>query len=196
MILTREQLLKIMPNARPRVDRFLGPLLATFAEFEINTPARLGMFLAQIAHESAELKYVREIASGQAYDTGRLADRLGNTPEADGDGQRYKGRGLIQITGTRNYRLCGEGLGLDLLAQPDLLETPDLACRSAGWFWVTGAGLNLSPAAQQHCPKGCNLNDIADRGDFLAVTYAVNGGTNGLEDREKYYARAQAALQA
>lgn len=192
--LTREHVLAIMPLARPRVDKFIGPLIATASEFEINTPARLGMFLAQLAHESAELRYVKELASGEAYDTGRLAERLGNTPEDDGDGEHYKGRGLIQITGTRNYRACGEALGIDLLAQPELLELPDLACRSAGWFWIKGAGLNLSPAAKEMCGAGCNLNDIADRGDFLAVTYAVNGGSNGLADREKYYARAKTAL--
>src|SRR3990167_10770471 len=148
-MITREQLLKIMPFAKARVDLFLDALRRAMEEFKINTPARQAAFLAQIAHESAELRYVRELASGEAYDTGRLAERLGNTPEDDDDGERYKGRGLIQITGTRNYRACGEALGLDLLAKPELLEQPGLAARSAAWFWVKGAGLNLSPAAKQ-----------------------------------------------
>jgi len=194
-MITREQLLAVMPNARWRIELYLDHLNAAMEEFEINTPPRIAAFLAQIAHESSELRYVCEIASGSAYDTGRLATRLGNTPEADGDGQRYKGRGLIQITGRTNYKLCGKALDVDLLEYPELIEQPSLACRSAAWFWVKGAGMNLSPAARQRCGSDCNLNEIADRGDFLAITYAINGGTNGIEDREKFHARAQAALR-
>jgi putative chitinase len=195
-VISREQLLVVMPNARGQADIYLDHLNAAMDEFEINTPARIAALLAQVAHESGELRHVRELASGAAYDTGRLAARLGNTPEANGDGQRYKGRGLIQITGRINYKLCGEALDVDLLEHPELIEQPSLACRSAAWFWVKGAGMNLSPAARQRCGSDCNLNEIADRGDFLAITYAINGGTNGLEDREKFHARAQAALRA
>ncbi len=178
-MIDREQLIAIMPWAVKRADKWVAPLNSAMAEFEINTTARAAAFLAQIAHESGELVYTKELASGAAYDTGRLAERLGNTPEDDDDGERYKGRGLIQITGTTNYRACGEAFGIDLLAQPELLEQPTLAARSAAWFWKTHG-----------------LNELADAGDFLAITKRINGGTNGLADRQHYYARAQAALQA
>jgi len=107
-----QQLQTIMPAAK-RALLFLDPLNAAMAEFSINTPARQAMFLAQVGHESGQLNFLKELASGAAYDTGKLAARLGNTPEADGDGQRYKGRGLIQITGTRNYLLCLIALDVD-----------------------------------------------------------------------------------
>ena len=182
LALTEAALLNIMPHARKRAAIFLPPLNATLAEFRIDTPSRAAAFLAQIAHESGELRYVREIASGEAYDTGRLATRLGNTPEKDGDGQRYKGRGLIQITGASNYRKCGEALGLDLITHPDLLEQPLNACRSAGWFWA------------RH-----KLNDIADLDTVEAlriITRKINGGYNGWEDRLRYWQRASAVLGA
>lgn len=173
-MITQAQLVAIMPYATRRAEVFLDPINAAMAEFGITTNKRMAAFLAQIAHESGELRYVRELASGAAYDIGRLAVDLGNTPEADGDGQRYKGRGLIQITGRANYKRCGTALGLDLLAHPELLEQPDNACRSAAWFWQT---------------KG--LNELADSGDFRKITRRINGGYNGMDDRLKYYARAQ-----
>lgn len=175
--ITLQQLQKIMPYAGKRAGTYLEPLNAAMCEFGIDTPMRQAAFLAQLAHESGSLRYVRELASGDAYDTGRLAQRLGNTPEADGDGQRYKGRGLIQITGTDNYRDCGLALGIDLLAHPELLEQPDLACRSAGWFW-----------------QSRGLNPLADVGAFRAITRVINGGFNGYDDRLAYYERAKAVL--
>ena len=177
MQLTLAQLLKIMPLARSRAAAFTEPLNLTMTEFGINTPARQASFLAQLAHESGQLVYVRELASGAAYDTGSLAVRLGNTPEADGDGQRYRGRGLIQITGRSNYAACGKALGLDLLAQPALLEQTVNACRSAGWFW-----------------QSRGLNALADAGDQVAVTRKINGGTNGLAERLAYFKTAQRVL--
>lgn len=173
MILTKQQLSNIMPYAKGRVDTFLDPLNAAMAEFQINTPGRASAFLAQIAHESGSLLYVKELASGSAYE-GR-AD-LGNTEP--GDGIFFKGRGLIQITGRSNYRQCGEALSLDLLEHPELLEAPVNACRSAAWFW-----------------KSRGLNELADAGDFRAITRRINGGYNGMADREKYFAVAQAVLQ-
>ena len=116
MQLTLAQLLKIMPLARTRAVAFLDPLNAAMAEFSINTPARQASFLAQLAHESGQLVYVRELASGAAYE-GRKD--LGNV--RPGDGVRFRGRGLIQVTGRSNYAACGKALGLDLLAQPALL---------------------------------------------------------------------------
>ncbi|QYG07117.1 glycoside hydrolase family 19 protein [Janthinobacterium sp. PAMC25594] len=166
------QLLAIMPLARARAPAFLVPLNAAMLEFGITTPARQASFLSQVGHESGQLRYVRELASGQAYE-GR-AD-LGNTQR--GDGVRFRGRGLLQVTGRANYAACGQALGLDLLAQPELLEQAINACRSAGWFWQT---------------KG--LNALADAGDQVKVTRRINGGTNGLAERLALFAVAQRVL--
>ena len=155
-----------------RLAVFVEPLNAAMDEFEINTPQRQAHFLAQIAHESGGFNYVREIASGAAYE-GR-AD-LGNTE--DGDGKRFRGRGLIQITGRSNYGTCGAALDLDLLANPELLESPENAARSAGWFWHSHG-----------------LNALADRGDARAITRRINGGINGLQDRLAYLQLAQERL--
>ena len=164
-----DQLVRIMPYARQRADRFIDPLNAAMKEFDISENGlREAAFLAQIAHESGELRYVEELASGEAYE-GR--DDLGNI--ATGDGVRYKGRGLIQLTGRHNYEACGEALELDLVACPELLEEPINACRSAAWYWHS---------------RG--LNDLADRHQFLRITKVINGGTNGWNDRLKYYQRA------
>ncbi|KPC00341.1 Chitinase [Pseudomonas amygdali pv. lachrymans] len=111
------------------------------------------------------------------YDTGKLAERLGNTPEADGDGQFYRGRGLIQVTGRANYEECGEALGLDLINHPELLELPQHAAMSAAWFWHRAA-----------------LNTLADKREFVTITRRINGGTNGLADRQALYARALEVL--
>lgn len=173
-MVTINQLYNIMPNGKKRIDPFVEPLNAALREFNISTPARQAAFIAQIAHESGEFKYVRELASGAAYDTGRLAARLGNTPQADGDGQKYKGRGLIQITGRSNYIACGKALGIDLINAPELLEQPINAARSAAWFW-----------------SAHGLNELADAGDFVGITKRINGGTNGLDDRKVYWARAK-----
>lgn len=177
MQLTCDQLQQIMPGARKRAALFIAPINAALAEFSISSPARAAAFLAQVAHESVELQFVREIASGAAYDTGRLAERLGNTTAADGDGQRYKGRGLLQITGRANYAACGEALGLDLIATPELLERPEHAARSAGWFWMCHG-----------------LNALADKGAFDAITAVINGGQNGRDKRRAYWLTARRVL--
>ena len=173
MNISLRELGRIMPYAsRQNLEKFHQPLNDAMREFEINTPARAGAFLSQIAHESGSLRYVMEIASGDAYE-GR--DDLGNTEP--GDGRKYKGRGLIQITGRHNYRECGEALGADLLANPELLEQPDLAARSAAWFWHS---------------RG--LNALADQGKFETITRRINGGLNGYQDRLAYFERAQKVL--
>lgn len=171
-MVTSDELHKIMPHAGKRVEQFLDPLNAAMQEFAINNGPRIAAFLAQVAHESGELRYVRELASGEAYE-GRLD--LGNTER--GDGARFRGRGLLQITGRANYRSCGAALGVDLVSDPVLLEQPELAARSAGWFWET---------------KG--LNEFADKGAFLLITKRINGGTRGWAERWAYYERSREVL--
>ncbi len=163
----------VMPAAGDRIDRFEPYLEAACTRFRITSDLALAMFLAQIAHESAELRYVRELASGAAYE-GRKD--LGNTEP--GDGPRFRGRGLIQITGRDNYRRCGVALGLDLLARPELLEEPRWAALSAGWFWAANGltALAEGPDALERC------------------TRRINGGLNGLADRRRYYNRALVAI--
>jgi putative chitinase len=164
-MITVDQLKKILPLSGRRAATFCQPLNDAMREFDINTPERQASFIAQVGHESGQFVYVREIASGAAYE-GRKD--LGNTHP--GDGVRYKGRGLLQITGRDNYIACGHALGLDLLANPELLETPVNAARSAAWFWRTHG-----------------LNELADAGDQIAVTRRVNGGKNGLAERLAYF---------
>lgn len=172
-MITLDELHAICPLARTsKLALYIDHLNKAMLEFDINTTQREEFFLAQISHESGSFNYVHEIASGAAYE-GR--EDLGNTEK--GDGIRFKGRGLIQITGRNNYRACGDALGVDLLNNPSLLERPDLACRSAGWFW-----------------KSRGINEIADKGDFLMATKRINGGTNGMKDRMAYLARAQEVL--
>jgi putative chitinase len=167
-----DELKRIMPYAGKRADLFVGPLNEAMLEFEIDTIARQAAFLAQIAHESGSLKYVRELADGTAYE---FRQNLGNTEP--GDGPKFKGRGLIQITGRDNYKACGSALGVDLISNPELLEGVVLACRSAAWFWKTHS-----------------LNDLADKDDFKLITKKINGGYNGYQDRIAYYERAKEVL--
>jgi len=183
MPITTQQLLQILPNAGEKAGVFVPALNASMGKYGIITRLRMAAFIAQIGHESGQLRYVRELG-GDAYlakyDTGRLAQRLGNTPEADGDGQKYRGRGLIQVTGHDNYQACSEALFGDsrLLVTPELLEQPVYASMSAGWFW-----------------QSRGLNTLADQGDFEKITRRINGGLNGWEDRQKLYRRALDILQ-
>ena len=180
MSITQQQLLLILPNTGSVTSVFVPVLNAAMVHYQIIGPKRVAAFIAQIGHESGQFRYVRELGSDQylsKYDTGSLAKRLGNTSEADGDGQKYRGRGLIQITGRANYKTCGEALALDLLKQPELLEKPQHACMSAAWFWAT---------------KG--LNTLADAGQFDKITQRINGGQNGAADRQALYARALKVL--
>lgn len=176
MPITEQQLLRILPNAGRQAGVFVPVLNTAMSKYGIVTIARIAAFIAQVGHESGQLRYVREIwgpTTQQAGYEGR-AD-LGNTVK--GDGSKYLGRGLIQITGRANYAACGEALGLDLINQPELLEQPQHAAMSAAWFWST---------------KG--LNTLADKGEFVKITRRVNGGVNGLEDRQRLYAQAQKVL--
>jgi putative chitinase len=172
-MLTDTQLRRIMPHLpRAKRDLYLPPLNRAMAEFGITTPARRAAFLAQLAHESAELRFMEELAGGYAYE-GR-AD-LGNTHP--GDGPRYKGRGPLQLTGRANYARYGKRLGVDLLHAPALAAAPDVAFRVAALYW-----------------RDHGLNTLADQGRFTEITRRINGGLNGAANRRKYYARATKAL--
>ncbi|MFK7608851.1 MULTISPECIES: glycoside hydrolase family 19 protein [unclassified Pseudomonas] len=180
MSITQQQLQQILPSAGQTAGVFVPVLNTAMVRFQIVGTKRIAAFIAQIGHESGQFRYVRELGNDQylsKYDTGSLAKRLGNTPEADGDGQKYRGRGLIQITGRANYMMCGEALALDLINQPELLEKPQHACMSAAWFWAS---------------RG--LNTLADAGQFDTITRRINGGQNGAADRQALYARALKVL--
>ncbi|WP_460117488.1 glycoside hydrolase family 19 protein [Pseudomonas sp. S2_C03] len=182
MNITQTQLQAIMPDARDQAGVFISVLNAAMNRYDIASPKRMAAFLAQVGHESGQLHYLRELGNEQylsRYDTDPLAMRLGNTPAADGDGQKYCGRGLIQITGRRNYLQCSQGLFGDerLLARPELLEQAQWAAQSAAWYWAQNG-----------------LNELADRDLFNSITRRINGGLNGLQNRLQLWARARAVL--
>jgi putative chitinase len=189
MPINEKQLQQILPNAGRKAGVFVPGLNATMGKYAIITRLRMAAFLAQVGHESGQLQYVRELGNANylsRYDTGSLAQRLGNTPEADGDGQFYRGRGLIQVTGRYNYEACSEALFGDsrLLNTPELLEQPVYASLSAGWFWQK-EGLNGLADKIAH----------PDDAVFEKLTRRINGGLNGLTDRKEIYARALKVLQ-
>ncbi len=191
----------VVPQA---ATRFAGPLNEACRAFEITTPLRLAHFLAQTAHESAlytvlveNLNYGArgllatwpsrfDAARAEAYarQPERIAnyvyaDRMGNGPETSGDGWRFRGRGILQVTGRATYRDVGGFLGVDLEADPDLLATPRFAALAAGWYW-----------------RSRRINELCDRDDAVAVTEAVNGGRHGLDERVRLLGVAKAALGA
>ncbi len=173
LLLTKEQLYQIaLYTPIEKLDALLKPLNDAMAEYQITTPLRIAHFIAQVAHESDGFNTTVEYASGDAYE---WREDLGNTQA--GDGRRYLGRGLVQVTGRFNYKDCGDALGVDLISNPELLAKPELACRSAGWFWHTR-----------------ELNAYADRDDPYKITRIINGSTNGLEDRLSYLSRAKQVL--
>ena len=156
----------LMPlSSQEQADTFAGPLEVAMNANQINTPLRQAHFLAQLGHESGSLRYTAELASGAAYE-GRTD--LGNTQP--GDGTRFKGRGLIQITGRTNYTKYGADRGQDYITgvNPNLLATdPNMAADCSGWFWATR-----------------HLNELADNDDLVTITKRINGGTNGYPDRK------------
>jgi len=169
-LITQAQLSAIAPySKRDRLEQLLPHLNNTMQRYAITTPLRKAHFLAQLGHESDGFNTNEEYASGADYEGRR---DLGNTQA--GDGVRFKGRGLIQVTGRTNYADCGRALGVDLISNPQRLGDFDLACLSAGWYWDTR-----------------KLNGHADRDDVLTITRIINGGTNGLADRQSYLARAK-----
>lgn len=173
--ITISQARAIMPTARQAdLERFVPHLNILLPPYGIDTHLRFAHFIAQVAHESGALRWVQEIATGEAYE-GRKD--LGNVQP--GDGRRFKGRGLIQLTGRSNYAQFARMLERpDIMAEPSLVATePDLAVLTACWFWRTR-----------------NIDRWADEDDLERVTRAVNGGLNGLADRRDYLVRAKRIL--
>lgn len=188
--------LRAMGVPQDAVDKWLPWLNMTMARFNINTPMRQAMFLSQIAHESGGFRHVSENLNysasalrrvfGKYFPTDEMAyeyarkpekianrvyaNRMGNGNEASGDGWKYRGRGLIQLTGKNNYLSFSLAADNNSLIDPGLLTEPEYAAMSAGWFWQDNG-----------------LNVLADTGDVRAVTRRINGGYNGLADRQKKY---------
>lgn len=195
---TKEQLSSIIGN-NPDLDGWYEALSNVLPEYEINTSERVAAFLAQCTHESGGFKRLKEnlnyrweslrkvfpkyfptdeLAQEYAHKQEQIANRvyggrMGNGDESSGDGFRYCGRGLIQLTGRNNYTKFAESIDMAVEEVPSLLETFEGAVKSACWFWKTN-----------------NLNQYADAGDILTMTKRINGGTIGLEDRIKHYNHA------
>lgn len=211
MPITKDQLLKIMPYAGPRAEVYLAHLNRAMIEFEINTPARQAAFLAQIAHESAQLACVEEnlnysaaglmrtwpkrfptlaIANQYAKNPEKLANyvyanRMGNGAPETGDGWRYRGAGLKQLTGKENHQRCASYFGIAVELMGGWLRTPEGACRSAAWFW-----------------KRADCNRLADLQDFDAISDVINIGRDtkaegdaiGYKERFSFYSAAKGVL--
>ena len=189
----------LLPEAAATFHAALNEACRTF---DISTPLRIAHFFAQTAHESADYTALVENLNYGApglqatwpsrFDAARAAeyarqpekianyvyaDRMGNGPESSGDGWRFRGRGILQLTGRATYAAVGEALAVDLEAQPDELTTPRLAALAAGWYW-----------------QARGINALSDRDDAIAVTEAVNGGRHGLEHRLELLSAAKAVL--
>jgi putative chitinase len=209
MPITKEQLQSIMKNCN--VDLWIDPLNVAMDRFEINTPTRMAAFLAQVAHESGETSQLSEklsyssadrlctvwpkrfptpesaapyVKNPQALASHVYANRGGNGDEPSGDGWRYRGRGLIQLTFKDNYRLAEKALGLPLLDDPDQAATPEIAALTAANYWQQH-GLN---ALADHQP------DDDDEADFVEISIRINGGRVGLPQRKQYWELAKTAL--
>jgi len=201
MLLTLSQLNQMLPNNQ-HVETWYGALIQLFPSYEINTPERIAAFIAQCAHESANFTVLKENLNYRWQSLRRVfpkyfpndeiaqryasmpnkqeaianrvyANRMGNGPEESGDGYRYCGRGLIQLTGRDNYAWFAASLGIPIEQATEYLGTFEGAAQSACWFWETN-----------------NLNQWADTGDIKELTRRINGGYNGLEDRINHYNHA------
>lgn len=201
-ILTREQLAQLLPG-NAYVDEWYEALSQLLPDYDINTPQRIAAFIAQCSHESAGFKFLKEnlnyraeslmrvwpryfptieIARQYAHKQEKIANRayanrMGNGNEASGDGWRFCGRGLIQLTGRNNYEAFAESIETPVEEIPEYLATFEGAAQSACWFWDTN-----------------ELNKWADKGDMVTLTKKINGGTLGLEDRIKHYKHALEVL--
>jgi putative chitinase len=195
---TQQQLAQLIPG-NPYVAQWYQALNMILPDYGIDTVPRVAAFIAQCAHESANFKFLKEnlnyraetlmkvwpsrftsleLAKQYAHQPEKIANkvyggRMGNGPEATGDGWRYAGKGLIQLTGRDNYTRFAESIDTPVEEIPEYLSTFEGAVQSACWFWETN-----------------NLNQWADVGDILTLTKRINGGTIGLEDRKKHYAHA------
>ena len=203
MQITKEQLSQLIPK-NPYIDQWYEALSVLLPDYEINTPNRIAAFIAQCAHESASFtalhenlnyrsetlskvwpkKFPASIAEQYAHKPEAIANRayasrMGNGDEASGDGWRYCGRGLIQLTGKDNYTAFADSIGITPEEVSDYVQTFEGAAQSACWFWETN-----------------KLNEWADKGDIEKMTKIINGGTIGLEDRKKHYAHALHVLGA
>jgi putative chitinase len=207
MNLTLDQLRQLIPK-NPYVQQWHNALSQLLPDYEINTAQRIAAFIAQCAHESAGFTALKENLNYRAatlrkifpkyFPTDELAqqyasmpnkqeaiankvygNRMGNGPESSGDGYRFCGRGLIQLTGRENYSWFAASLGISVEEASEYLETFEGAAQSACWFWETN-----------------KLNQWADTGDILMLTKRINGGTIGLEDRIKHYNHALHVLGA
>lgn len=157
----------------PEAKRLARDLGQAMVDHDITTSRRAAAFVAQVAHESGGFRYRTELWGPTPAQRGYEGRRdLGNV--SAGDGSRFRGRGYIQITGRANYTAAAKGMKLDAVDHPELLATHKYAARSAAWWWKS---------------HGCN--ELADRGDFVALTRRINGGTNGLADRQRYHRRAR-----
>jgi len=200
-ILTREQLAQLLPG-NPYLDHWYHALELALPDYDINTPQRVAAFIAQCAHESGGFRALKENLNYKAATLRKIfpkyfpddatanyyaslpnkqeaianrvyGGRMGNGPEASGDGFRYCGRGLIQLTGKSNYQNFADSIETPVEDIPEFLATFEGAVQSACWFWESN-----------------NLNQWADKGDILTLTKRINGGTIGLEDRIKHYEHA------
>lgn len=172
-MITRDMIKAIAPNSK---EEIIGPLVGYLnkymPKYEVNNYLRVCHFLAQAAHEAASFRTLEEYASGAAYEGRR---DLGNTQR--GDGVRYKGRGIFQLTGRANYRDIGKKIGMDLENNPELAESPEVSVLTALEYW-----------------KSRNLNKWADEDNVERITRLINGGLNGFEDRKKYLARCKQVI--
>lgn len=183
-------------------EKWLDGLNKCFDKYSINTPERQACFLAQVMHESGGFKFLSENLNYSANALMRTwssrfpdidtAEKYANNPEKiankvyagrmgnieEGDGWKYRGRGLIQLTGRENYANFGLNAGVDVLSNPDLLATPEYATLSAGWYW-----------------NKRNLNELADKMDIEGITKKINGGLNGIEDRKARTHKVLAVLR-
>lgn len=204
MELTLDQLKQLLPK-NPYVDNWHQALSQLLPDYDIDTPERIAAFIAQCSHESGGFTALKENLNYRAVTLRKIfpkyfptddlanafagkpemianrvyANRMGNGDEASGDGFRYCGRGLIQLTGKSNYQAFADSLEMNVEDVPDYLSTFEGAAQSACWFWENN-----------------NLNQWADKGDILTLTKRINGGTIGLEDRIKHYEHAMHILQA
>lgn len=178
MIVSAQQISQLCPHVRPSVvAQFLAPLNDAMIKFKIDTPLRISAFLAQVAHESGEFRWWQEIwgpteAQRRYEPPNKLAAVLGNTQP--GDGMRFRGRGLIQLTGRANYRRAGEALGLPLETKPEIAASYYIGPLVAAWFW-----------------DNKKLNTLADQRNLRQITIAINGGVNGYADRFRLWKAAQ-----